>query len=169
VGEKSRFASDCAIFSGLPSTTTFRPQPPLVHSRVSLNHTSWYNRTIINPIINSIVQRKVGTMENHRHEDLLAIFWFLGLTDPRNLGEGWEEEIRSYLRLLEFERRIEQADRRIEFLEQEEANAAAIAAGPAPPPQEPPLTQHPRGARHLLQNQLPARRPRRRGRHQRLQ
>jgi hypothetical protein len=140
-----------------PTTTT--------SSKISLNHTSWYNRTIIN----SIVPRKVGTMENHRHEDLRAIFWFLGLTDPRNLGEGWEEEIRSYLRLLEFERRIEQADRRIEFLEQEEANAAAIAAGPAPPPQEPPLTQHPRGARHLLQNQLPARRPRRRGRHQRLQ
>jgi len=113
-------------------------------------------------------------MENHRHEDLLAIFWFLGLTDPRSLGEGWEEEIRSYLRLLAHERNLEQLDRRIEALEQEEANAAAVAAavaaGAAPPPPEP-LVQHPRvqRARRLLQNQLPARRPLRRGRHQRLQ
>ena len=112
---------------------------------------------------------------NYRHEDLLAIFRFLGLTDPRNLGQGWVEEIRSYLRLLAIERRMEQWDRRIEALEQEEANAAAVAAavaaGAAPPPPERPLTQRPRAQRprHLLQNQLPAHRPRRRGRHQRLQ
>jgi hypothetical protein len=105
---------------------------------------------------------------NNRYEDILAIFEVVGLNGPEILeGERLEQALRELVILLAIERQLAQPDRFFNAGAQVEDNEGA----PPPPAPEQPAIQHlrTRRARCLLENQIPSSRPRRRGRHQRLQ